>query len=223
MTARSVGPGAPPCAADPERWFDPRDRVIALGACLSCPVRRACASEALRTGATWGTWAGVWLDGTPNDVARRLLRAIAADRMPSRRSEREISPAPRVYQPTPLPRPRPMTGARIAAMVTARASGHCEVVSDGCSLAMDRQISRLPGRLSTESASAAELFGACRSCAEVIGGTWEFARSSGFVVDPAQPAASAPFRWRNVRWVLLGPHGELTETVVETVPSVDCA
>lgn len=48
-----------PCQADPDRWSDPDPADVAARlACQQCPLRRSCASEALRLHAE-GLWAGV--------------------------------------------------------------------------------------------------------------------------------------------------------------------
>ena len=68
----------PPCSTQPERWFHRAHRAHALVTCVQCPVRRWCAQEALLTKATWGLWAGIWIDGRLSEVAH-YLDAIATD------------------------------------------------------------------------------------------------------------------------------------------------
>ena len=72
----------PPCAAEPQLWFD-KSHTHALGKCLGCPMRRWCAGEAIRVKASFGMWAGVFIDDNLPQVVP-LLRAIA--HIPRRRT-----------------------------------------------------------------------------------------------------------------------------------------
>lgn len=203
--------GIPPCAVDPDRWFDGLRRVETLVTCLQCPTRRQCAGEALRAGASEGMWAGVWIDGD-HEPAVRWLQAIAADWPPPRRAA-PPSPnrAPARRAALPLPRRRPLTRCSVTAAVDARASGHCEVMAPGCRLSGDRHLSRVPGRDPAEATSAAEVFSACSPCAEMVCAETDLMRQHGFVVVSTGAAARTPVHWRAARWVLLGRAGELTE------------
>jgi len=199
------------CTVDPDRWFARSGRTHALAACLICPARRGCAREALRANATWGMWAGIWIDGDAEPVAR-YLRAIAADWPPRPRSvERVALSAPVPHDPAPLPRRPPITGRAVATVVAARASGHCEVMADGCKLTASRQLSRIADRTVHDASSAAEVFCACCSCADAISSSTGLTRGCGYVVQSAGAAARIPFHWRGARWVLLGTGGELVE------------
>ena len=203
------------CAVDPDRLFDRGDRTAALEACLRCPLRRECAREALRANATWGMWAGIWIDGTLEPAARHL-RAIAADWPARPRSGRPVAPpAPITPDPAPLPRRRPMTRRSVAVVVAARASGHCEVMVEGCGLSAHRLLSRVARRSTRDATSPAEVYCACRSCADVVATSTSSStgllRMCGYLVDSASLAARAPFHWRSARWVLLGAEGQLVE------------
>jgi Transcription factor WhiB len=210
MTAPAVtGPLA--CTVDPDRWFTRGDRTHALTACLRCPARRECAREALRANATWGMWAGVWIDGELEPVAR-YLRAIAADWPPRPRSVGQVAlSAPVPPDPPPLPRRRPIGRRSVAVVVAARASGHCEVMAPGCKLTADRQLSRVADQTVRDASSAAEVYCACCSCADAISSSTGWTRGCGYVVESASAAARIPFHWRGARWVLLGTGGELVE------------
>jgi hypothetical protein len=199
------------CTVDPDRWFTRSDRTHARAACLRCPARRSCAREALRANATWGMWAGIWIDGT-GEPATRFLRAIAADWPPRPRSvERAALSAPIPHDPAPLPRRPPITGRPVATVVAARASGHCEVMAEGCQLTADRQVSRIVGRAAHDATSAAEVFCACGTCADAATSSTGLMRRCGYVVESASAAARIPFYWRGARWMLLGTGGELVE------------
>src|SRR5262245_43333428 len=78
MTGAPLPPPATvlPCQADPERWFDRHHHADALAACRICPARVGCAHEALECHASWGLWAGVWIDGRHED-AMPHLHAVA--------------------------------------------------------------------------------------------------------------------------------------------------
>ncbi len=205
-----------PCQQDPERWFDRRRRGDALALCFTCAARPWCARQALKWCASWGVWAGVWIDGRHDD-ALPYLQAIAADGaapidVPSAHAGPTISTA----APTPAPL-RPPTGtlpsrATPAAAVLARSSGHCEVFTESCRYTLDRVVSRRRGDIPTENPSPAELFGTCRACAEVLARLQpQLATRSGYIVDAGRDPAGVPFRWRGSRWVLLDRGGWLTE------------
>lgn len=214
--------GAPPppmpamlaCQRDPEHWFERHHRRDALAGCLACPVRAWCAREALGCHASWGMWAGVWIDGHHGDAAP-YLRAIAKDDAtqldyPVSATDIAVSVSPSA---APLRRSSVVVPARsVAAALLARSSGHCEVLAEGCRYSFDRTVSRLPGGAPIESASPAELFAACGHCAQVVASLQpRLATRSGYVLPPGRDPAAVPFRWRGTRWVILGRDGWLTE------------
>lgn len=217
MTRPAAVRAAEPCAADPDRWLDRRRRTEALVGCLQCPVRRACAREALRTNATQGMWAGVWVDDDRESAMRRL-RAVVDDAPPRPVVDRAPRyPEPRRRVRLALPCRGPLPRCSVAAAVDARASGHCEVMAPGCRLSGDRHLSRVPGRHPAEAMSPTETFCVCHRCAEMICSTDGLGRQLGFAGVPAETAEHTPVRWRAARWVLLGHAGELTE--VAAVPA----
>jgi hypothetical protein len=202
------------CRRDPDHWFEPYNRTNALASCLVCPVRAWCAREALSCNASWGMWAGVWIDGVHDDAVP-YLRAIAkgdAAQLDHRASAVDAT----VTTPPP---PTPLLGSStaqpvrsVAAALLARSSGHCEVLAEGCRYSFDRTVSRRPVGVPVESASPAELFAACGHCAQVVASLQpRLATRSGYVLPPGRDPAGVPFRWRGTRWVILGRDGWLTE------------
>lgn len=224
MTARTMPrrrptPAAPPpCDGQAERWLDRSDRTHALKTCLHCPIRRWCAQEALRVRASWGMWAGVWIDGQLSDVAAHLS-AIAADAPASAPSPPNppASSTDSADGPTrPLPRSTwtpPARSARPPALVLARSSGHCEVFGERCQLGADRQLSRVPGVPAARSSTPAAVYAACPTCAATVADPAhrDDARRLGYLVESLGHAASAPFLWRGSRWVHFGSAGELRD------------
>lgn len=202
---------APPCSVDPDRWFDRTHRTAALEGCLCCRSRRWCAGEALRTNASWGMWAGIWIDGT-SEAATRHLAAIAADWPPRPRTAHgELAPKPIPRGPTPLPQSPRIIRCTTAAVVAARSSGHCEIMTAGCQLSADRQLPRIADTDDHAALTASELFFACTSCAQWLSAATESAQAKGYLVASAAEAPNTPFHWRATRWVLLGARGELDE------------
>src|SRR3954463_4403527 len=137
----------PPCSAEPKRWFDRAHRAHALAARLRCPARRWCAHEALLAEASWGMWAGIWIDGRLSEVAH-YLDAIAKDTQATPTASATIlekSPSARTRTRRPLPRTGQLrAGQRLSvrAAVLARSSGQCEVMAAECRLAADTHASR---------------------------------------------------------------------------------
>jgi hypothetical protein len=207
--------GSFPCQRDPERWFDRRSRGDTLAQCLTCAARPWCAQEALTCRASWGMWAGVWIDGRHNDTVP-YLQAIAADDSapidrPPAVAIMSTSPAPPA--PAPLRRPSTSTPSRsVPAAVLARSSGHCEVFAESCRYTFDRLVSRCRSEPAIENPSPTHLFAACAVCAEIVACLDpQLATRLGYVVDAGRDPAFVPFHWRASRWVLLDRDGWLTE------------
>jgi hypothetical protein len=207
----------PPCSAEPERWFDQAHRTHALAACLQCPARRWCAQEALQVGASWGMWAGIWIEGRRTEVAH-YLRAIATDGTIGINGgavaiEAPAPPATAESNRSPLPHTRPLQAGgsgSVSAVVLGRSSGHCEVVSERCRLTADTHVSRVLGWSPREASSAAEVIVACTPCAESMAALNRHeARRLGYVIDSSPQAPNVPLYWRGARWVLLGRLGQL--------------
>jgi Transcription factor WhiB len=217
-----------PCSAEPERWFDGAHRAHALAACLQCPARRWCAREALLAEASWGMWAGIWIDGRLSQVAH-YLGAIATDSpaTPSARASSLQTPTPaRTRTRTALPQAGQLrAGQRLSvrAAVLARSSGQCEVMAAQCRLAADIQTSRVPGAVASDATSAAMVYATCTRCADALHATIDptSARRLGYRVNSPAYAPNVPFYWRQCRWVLLGRSGELLDAT--TVTDIACA
>jgi Transcription factor WhiB len=202
------------CQRDPERWFDRRSRADTLAQCLQCAARPWCAQQALKCRASYGMWAGVWIDEERHNRAAPYLQAIAAD---------DAAPLPRPAAvaitshdppaPTPLRRPSaPIPSRSMSAAVLARSCGHCEVFTDSCRYTFDRLVSRCRSEPAIENRCPAQLFAACRACAEIVAGLEpELATRLGYLVEAGRDPASVPFHWRGSRWVLLDRDGWLTE------------
>jgi hypothetical protein len=218
----------PPCSAEPERWFDRAHRAHALATCLQCPVRRWCAQEALLGAASWGMWAGIWIDGRLSEVAH-YLDVIATDTpaIPTAPvTTPEASPPARARGHRPLRRTGPLHAGRrvsVRAAVLARSSGQCEIMTAECRLAADTQASRIAGAGAGNATSAAVVYAACTRCADAVGATIDptSACRLGYQVDSPAQAPNVPFYWRQCRWVLLGRAGELLDAT--TVADIACA
>jgi Transcription factor WhiB len=207
-------PGALACQGDPECWFDRRHRRDALAGCLACPARPHCAREALACNASWGMWAGVWIDGR-HDVAAPYLGAIAND--DAAQDDSRLATAPSISTPPPPPVPLARPPARrpsrsVSAALLARSSGHCEVLTEHCRFSFDRVMHRCPARPHSENRCLAALFAACGACADIVTGLQpQLATRSGYLVATGRDLAAVPFHWRGSRWVLLDRDGWLTE------------
>jgi hypothetical protein len=194
-----------PCQRDPDRWFDRRNRTDALTGCLACPARSWCARQALSDHATAGMWAGIWIDGNLVDVAD-YLQAIAEAAPPS------TPPPPRTIHRTEPPRLppviRPPAKHTAAAVITARSSGHCEIMAADCLLTLDAIASRIRGRCGREFADAAAGYAVCQSCqAAVARMEPRLSQQLGYIVASSSNAAAVPFYWRQSSWMLLDSAG----------------
>jgi hypothetical protein len=215
MTGTTPPPGTSylPCQLDPELWFDRRHHAAALALCLDCPARHWCAQEALQSRASWGLWAGIWIDGRHHNAVP-YLRAIASDDLGQRPEADavifETRPAP---LPTPLRRPSGSYPPRsVSTAVLARSSGQCEVLAEGCRFAYERLVSRELAQPNNESSTPPDLFAACNPCADMVAALDpKLAAEFGYVIDAHRDSAHVPFYWRRSRWVLLDRDGWLSE------------
>jgi hypothetical protein len=193
----------PACRREPERWFDRADRTHALAACLACPVRSWCAREAVSSKASWGMWAGIWIDDNLADVAHYLW-AIAQDTPPT-----TPPPAPAIHRfeaPQRCVVIPPPAKHSVGATITARSSGHCEIMAPGCRLGLESVASRI--RSCHQPPDAAAGYAACGSCqAAVTSMEPRLQRRLGYSVDSPASAATIPFYWRQSHWMRLDPAG----------------
>jgi hypothetical protein len=198
----------PPCRSDPDRWFDRAGRTHALAACLACQARSWCAREALGAKAAWGMWAGIWIDGDLADV-EHYLRAIADDAP----STAPPPPANIHRRAPPLARAlviiRPSAAEHnVAALITARSGGHCEILASGCRLDLAAIASRIHGRCGHELTNSADGYAVCGSCqASVAIMEPLLARRLGYILDDVVTPAAVPFYWRQRHWMRFDPAG----------------
>ena len=112
--------------------------------------------------------------------------------------------------------------AAAAAMVTARASGHCEILAPACLLVQHLIFTRRPQGAPLPPDSPASALAACANCAELIEHTdAATAARYGYITNTRQPITSWPVYWRQRRWVTLGHFGELIELPSQPATSSD--
>jgi Transcription factor WhiB len=191
------------CQQAPARWADPHQQAATRRLCLSCPRLDRCRRETLTENRTFGMWAGVWIDHDLPDK-RHLLK-----------------PGPRLRsRPPPTPSRRTRVGTlpvnelppNAAAMVTARASGHCEILAPACLLHQQLIFTRRPQGAAQPPDSPAAALAACNNCAELIEQTDpDTALRYGYTTDHRQPITHWPVYWRQRRWVLLTHFGQLID------------
>lgn len=194
-----------PCREDPERWFDPDQRVAALRGCLACPVRTWCARQAVKERASWGMWAGIWIDGIHQKVRPYLLSVATSPPLQATTGHTR----PVVTSAGKACTRQPRLSAR--ALVQARSSDHCEVMLDGCRYSGDRICSRFAQAPTSHPASAAELFVCCNSCGVRLDTPGRIAVVElGYRFGSSDDVAAAtPFFWRQSKWLLLSLDGRL--------------
>jgi hypothetical protein len=191
------------CQQAPARWADPSQQAATRRLCLSCPRLDRCRRETLSENRTFGMWAGVWID---NDLAakRHLLQPTPRLRScapPRRRRQTRVGRLP-VNELSPT----------AAAMVTARASGHCEILAPACLLDQQLIVTRRAQGAAAPPDSPASGLAACHHCAELIEQTDPHtALRYGYITDHRQPVTSWPVYWRQRRWVLLSHFGQLID------------
>jgi hypothetical protein len=150
-------------------------------------------------------WAGIWIDGDLAEAAP-YLQAIAEAAPPS------TPPPPttihRTEPPWLAPVIRPPAKHTVAAVITARSSGHCEIMAADCTLGLDVIASRIRGRCGRELADAAAGYAVCRICqAAVTRMEPRLSHQLGYILDNSGNAATVPFYWRQSRWMLLDSAG----------------
>ena len=192
--------------------------------------RAWCAREALHASASWGMWAGIWIDGTAEPDAVPYLRAhcahwpstsagvFAARPRPRRPAARRHCPdRSRLWRSSDAPRRQSSLPAR---RVIARSS------TSGCRLTVRSATVGRVGRYRGGPESPHRNYSAaCGPLCGMVAALAPEARASNSATV-ATPAAAwhTPVRWRQVRWVLLGSRGELTECGLarsERVAAVD--
>jgi hypothetical protein len=170
-------------------------------------------------------WAGVWIDGDLA-VKQHLLGLPHPDIGPSLTPQ---SPDPQPHPPTPPPPapagspparrarvgklPTTPPAPAVAALITARASGHCEIMAPACTHQQSAIFTRRRRTARTALTSPADAIAACRNCIDLIEHTdTPTALDLGYLVDPRSTTSTAPMLWRQHRWVYLDTRGRLHPT-----------
>lgn len=213
---------ATPCLQRPGDWFDPRRRTYTRQQCLACPSLLACSQSALRREPSYGMWAGVWIDG--DFPTKRHLLGLAtrppADTKPLAHQPVTPSAAPVIRHALRPGRhvrvkrllitsPAPV----IAERITARASGHCEIMAPACTYEQAVIFSRRRRQHPRPLGSPADAIAACRNCIDLIEHTdIPTALDLGYNVDPRSTTSTTAMLWRQHRWVFPDTHGRLHDT-----------
>jgi WhiB family transcriptional regulator, redox-sensing transcriptional regulator len=93
-----------PCAADPDKFFNPRTQRRAVDWCDACPFRARCGYNAVATGATHGIWGGIIFPGDyPAKLAPIYARLLEQF---NHRREQEFGGIPISLTATVAPRSR---------------------------------------------------------------------------------------------------------------------
>jgi hypothetical protein len=214
------------CQSDPERWFDRRNRAYALVRCLACPIRSRCAAEALESKASFGMWAGIWIDDNLTGVAHYLHAIAKSPAAQPKTADPEIRAAPppaalpggtSTYVATPVTDPE-LVGTHLHSLspwvaAEVRSSGHCEVMAPSCRYSLDEIRCRVAEVNWRQAGNASALYAACRECSDIVANLAPgLAKRLGYAVEAGAHTVAAPFYWRQARWVLLGPAGQLCQT-----------
>ncbi|MDO3268018.1 WhiB family transcriptional regulator [Mycobacteroides abscessus] len=203
------------CTRDPARWLDPEQQSATRRLCLSCPRLSLCRNQTLNDKPLHGMWAGVWIDHD-FDTKSHLLRPAATQRG---------LPHPHPPSAACLVSALTITGlsAEAAALVAARASGHCEILAPACLLRQQLIFNRRHdlnfGGDSAPADSPAEALACCENCADLIEHTdVHTALQLGYITTADHPSPLAPVFWRQRRWVLLDHFGHLQPLDAGTAP-----
>lgn len=207
-------PGAP-CAQHPADWLDPRRRTHTARRCLTCRALTRCATDAQRMRPDYGMWAGVWIDG---DFARKQHLFALARSDPETTEPVELQ-HDRATPPTPTRAVRPRrVGAlctspappTIAALITARASAHCEIMAPACTYTQTAIFSRRRTGTPSQLSSPAEAVAACANCIDLIEHTaLPIALDLGYIVNARSCASTVALWWRQRHWIHLDTRGGL--------------
>lgn len=142
---------------------------------------------------------------TPPETGRRTIPPKSAlPAQPKRSRLRRVGTLPRVAP-----------DAAIAAQITARASGNCEIFSTVCTFQQDAIFFRRRRANLTSLATAADALAACSECIGLI----EYsglpsALDLGYIVDPRSCTTTVALLWRQHRWVYLDTHGRMHDQVM---------
>lgn len=113
----------------------------------------------------------------------------------------------------------------IAAQITARASGHCEVMAPACTYQhaliffRRRRAAESPRQFS----SPADGIAACRNCVDLIEHTdIPTALDLGYLVDARTPTSVSAVLWRQHRWVYLDIRGRIHDATASALSNAAC-
>jgi hypothetical protein len=217
-----IRPGDTPCLHHPGDWFDPKRRTFTRQQCLNCPILRDCGQSARHHRPSHGMWAGIWIDGDFTDKQHLLPQTTHAPSTGPKHSHRQAitAPATTIGSP-PHPGRRSRVGTlviaaptpAIAAQITARASGNCEIMAPACTYQQGALFSRRRGAAPRPLSSPADAIAACPNCIELIEHTdTPTALDLGYIVDPRSCTSTTAMLWRQHRWVFLDTHGRIHHT-----------
>ncbi|WP_193604283.1 WhiB family transcriptional regulator [Mycobacteroides abscessus] len=200
------------CARDPARWLDPEQQVTTRRLCLSCPRLALCRRQTLDDQPQHGMWAGVWIDGDFRAKSHLLLPPPTHHRLPVRTAP----VAAALVSALPILNITPTA----AALVAARASGHCEIMAPACLLRQQLIFTRRHDLGFERTAdSPAEALAACENCADLIEHTdLHTALQLGYITSAEHPSGATPVFWRQHRWVLLDHFGHLQPLTATPAP-----
>ena len=203
-----------PCQSDPDRWFDRNTRHTALDGCLNCPQVSWCAQQALALRPVTGMWAGLWIDNNIDALAP-YLQVLVQDPSPENVrhfGKRTARPAPHLSPPpgpeavvpiSPVAEEEPSA----AALITARAAGHCEILTTDCRFTLETIVARSPTR-SEPLRRASEGFASCTPCRQNLAGLErQLAHRLGYQIPAGTDPADVAFYWRQQHWCYLDDAG----------------
>jgi hypothetical protein len=217
-----IYPRGTPCLHHPGDWFDPKRRNFTRQQCLNCPILRDCGQSALRHRPSHGMWAGVWIDGDFTDKQHLLPNPTQQPTAGAKGNHHQgiTGPASTTGAP-PHPGRRSRVGKlllaspppAIAAQITARASGNCEIMAPACTYGQAAIFCRRRGAAPRPLGSPADAIAACRNCIDLIEHTdTPTALDLGYIVDPRRCTSTTAVLWRQHRWVFLDTHGRIHDT-----------
>lgn len=210
-----------PCLQHPADWFDPQRRAFTRHECLNCPNLLACRRSALEHQPSYGMWAGVWIDG--DFAEKKHLLGLPAYPVPNAKTADHQPFTPPGAPGGTHRRPGRRTRVRkllttsprpaIAAQITARASGHCEIMAPACTYSQTTIFSRRRRAHPRPLASPADAIASCHNCIELIEHTdIPTALDLGYLVDPRATTSTTAMLWRQHRWVFLDTRGRIHDT-----------
>jgi hypothetical protein len=181
----------------------------------------------LEAKASFGMWAGIWIDDNLTDVAHYLHAIAKSPAAPQPQTgEVETQAAPplatlpggmSIDAASVLTDPKPVATHlhRLSpwTAVEVRSSGHCEVMAPSCRYGLDEMRCRVAEVNWRQAGNASALYAACRECSDIVANLAPgLAKRLGYAVEASAHTVAAPFYWRQARWVLLGPAGQLCQT-----------